>query len=93
MLQVIITPEAINDMGIKHTTHIAISELKKGETDWRSLVFVEGISNVQIINILKMILARVDAAFSIVTRVPPDKVHELTEDGEVQIRYLDAEIN
>lgn len=93
MIQVIITPEAINDMGIKHTTHIAISELKKGQTDWRSLVFVEGISNVQIINILKMILARVDTAFSIVMRVPPDKIHELTDDGEFDIRYLDAELN
>ena len=93
MIQVIITPEAIKDMGIKHTTHVAISELKKGQTDWRSSIFVEGISNVQIINILKMILARVDTAFSIVTRVPPNRVHELTEDDEVQIRYLDVELN
>lgn len=93
MIQVIITPEAIRDMGIKHTTSVAIAELQRGQTDWRSLIFVEGISNVQITNILKTILSRVDAAFSIVTRVPPARVHELTEDNEVQIRYLDTELN
>ena len=93
MIQVIITPEAITEMGIKHTTNIAIMELKKGLTDYRSLIFVEGVSNVQIVNILKVILSRVDTAFSIVTRVPPDKVHVLTEDSEVSIRYLDAELN
>ena len=59
----------------------------------RSLVFVEGISNVQIVNILRIVMSRVDAAFSIVTRVPPDRVHEFTEDTELQIRYLDAELN
>ena len=99
MVQIIFTPEAINEMGIKHTTNIAISELKKGQAEinelaaWRSLVFVEGISNVQINNILKAIFVQVDTAFSIITRVPPDRVHELTEDSEVQVRFLDAELN
>lgn len=93
MLQVIFTPEAIEAMGIKHTTSVAILELKKGRTDWRSLVFVEGISNVQIKNILKMILSQVDAAFSIVTRVPPESVHEFTGDNEVEYIYLDAKMN
>ena len=93
MIQIIITPEAIETMGIKYTTSVAIAELKKGQSDWRSLIFVEGISNVQITNILKKILSQVDAAFSIVTRVPLMSVPELTGDNEVQMRYLDAEMN
>ena len=93
MIQIIITPEAIETMGIKYTTSVAIAELKKGQSDWRSLIFVEGISNVQITNILKQILSKVDTAFSIVTRVPLMSVPELTGDNEVQMRYLDAEMN
>ena len=93
MIQVIITPEAVRDMGIRHVTSVAILELKKGQMNWRSLIFVEGVSNIQISNILKSILPKVDTAFSIVTRVPPERVHELTDDGEVEIRYLDAQLN
>ena len=94
MVRVIITPEVIRDIGIRHTTSAAISELKRDEqSDWRSLIFVEGISNVQIANILKKILSQVDTAFSIVTRVPLVRVPELTGDTEVQIRYLDTELN
>ena len=94
MIQVIITPEAIKTMGIKHVTHVAISELKRlPSSDWRSIIFLEGVSNVQIANILKTILAKVDTAFSITTRVPSDKLHAFTDDTEVQIKHLDAQLN
>lgn len=39
MIQVIFTPDAIKNMGIRYTTKIAISELKKGQTAVFSCVF------------------------------------------------------
>jgi len=93
MTQVIFTLEAIETMGIEHTTLVAISKLKSGQEDWRSVVFVEGISNVQIADILKAILLGVDTAFEIFTRVPLEHIHELTGDNEVEITYLDAKLN
>lgn len=93
MTQVIITPEAIRATGIKYTTSVVISELKKGQEDWRSVVFIEGISNVQIADILKEILSQVDTAFEIFTRVPIDEFHELTGDNEIHNIFLDSKVN
>ncbi len=95
MDQIIITPEAIEAIDIKYVISTVIGELKRGNpADWRSIVFVEGISNAQIADILKPILLSVDAPFDIFTRVPLDKIHELAGGNEVEdIRYLDIEMN
>ena len=77
MIQVIFTPEAIQNMGIRHTTFAAITAIKqrKPKEERSLLIFVEGISNVQ-------------------THVPLEQLHVFTEGNpEVDIRYLDAEMN
>ena len=94
MIQVIITPEAITTMGLQYVAKRTVSEINmQPESAYASLVFVEGISHVQVLNILETVMKRMDKAFSIVTGVPPDEIHEFTDDTEVRVRRLDAEMN
>ena len=92
MEQVIITPEAVKVLDIDRIVSFTITELKSGDpTAWRSVIFLEGISNAQIADILKPILLSVDAPFGIFTRVSPAGIHVLAGDNEIRDKYLDIE--
>ena len=93
MYQIILTPEALKHTGLPALQKIMMQEVNKGMNEGInnfSIIAVEGITNVQLGNLLKP-LWKTKATLIIMNAVTKEDLPELMDGSDTEIRLIDRE--
>ena len=96
MYQIIITPEAVEHMGIAGLAKLLLSQVREGIDSGYSqflIISLTGVSNLQLGNILKPVFHKTKVSLMVMSAVERENLPEILEDTDVHTRYLDVEFS